>query len=264
MKKSLLILVLTIITAGIGFGQKTNSKAAVETNAKQQSKVSSKNKKSNDTSNFKLNTALEAELQKTLDVKNSKIGDEIVLKVTQNIKQDGEVVVPKGSKIIGRVTEVREKTKSNAMSKLGVVFDRIEGKNLNAPISATITSITNVASRTSAGNDLFSSDTSANSSSTATVSKKGSSGGGLLGGVTNTVGGVVNTTTNTVGDVTNTAGQTVGGATRTVGNTVSGIRISQSANASASGSTTLSAENKNLKVEKGATFRLFVNESVEN
>ena len=261
MKKSLVILVLTIITAAVGFGQKTNPTAAVETNAKQQSKVSSKNKKSNDTSNFKLNTALEAELQKTLDVKNSKIGDEIVLKVTQNIKQDGEVVVPKGAKIIGRVTEVKEKTKSSAMSKLGVVFERIEGKNLNAPISATITSITNVASSASAGNDLFSSDTSANSSSTATVSK---SSGGLLGGVTNTVGGVVNTTTNTVGDVTNTAGQTVGGATRTVGNTVGGIKISQAANASASGSTTLSAENKNLKVEKGATFKLFVNESVEN
>ena len=262
MKKLLLILVLTIITAAVGFGQKTNS--ANETNAKQQNKVSSKNKKSNDTSILKTNTALEAQLQQTLDVKNSKIGDEVVLKVTQSIKQNGEVVVPKGAKIIGRVTEVQEKTKSNAMSKLGVVFDRIEGKNLNAPISATITSITNVASSASAGNDLFSSDTSANSSSTATVSKSGSSGGGLLGGVTNTVGGVVNTTTNTVGDVTNTAGNTVGGATRTVGKTVSGIRISQSANASASGSTTLSAENKNLKVEKGATFRLFVNESVEN
>ena len=256
MKKSLVILVLTIITAAVGFGQKTNPTAAVETNVKQQSKVSSKNRKSNDTSNLMLNTALEAELQKTLDVKNSKIGDEIVLKVTQNIKQNGEVVVPKGAKIIGRVTDVKEKTKSSAMSKLGVVFERIEGKNLNAPISATITSITNVASSASAGNDLFSSDTSANSSSTATVSK---SGGGLRG-----VGGVVSTTTNTVGDVTNTAGNTVGGATRTVGNTVGGIKISQAANASASGSTTLSAENKNLKVEKGATFKLFVNESVEN
>ena len=264
MKKLLLALVLTIITASVGFAQGSSSKSAAEINVKQQSKVSSKNRKSNDSSNFELNTALEAELQNTLDVKNSKIGDEIVLKVTQNIKQDGEIVVPKGAKIIGRVTDVKEKTKTHAMSKLVVVFDRIEGKNLNAPISAAITSITNIASRTSADNDLFSSDTSANSSSTTTASRSGSSGGGLLGGVTNTVGGVVNTTTNTVGDVQNTAGRTVGGTTQTIGNTVNGIRISQSANASVSGSTTLSADNKNLKVEKGATFHLLINDSFEN
>lgn len=213
---------------------------------------------------LKTNTALEAELQKTLDVKNARFGDEVVLKVTKTIKQDGEVIVPKGAKILGRVTEVQEKTKSNAMSKLGVVFDRIEGKNLNSPINATITSITNVASSASLNGDLFSTDSSANSSSTGSVSSSSGSGGGLLGGVTNTVGGIVNTTTNTVGSVTNTAGQTLGGATGTLRNTVNGINISQSASGSANGSTTLSAQNKNLKVEKGATFRLFVSESVEN
>ena len=264
MQKLLSLLVLTLITAAIGFGQKTDPNDVDKTNTREQRKVSSKNKKSNNDSMLKANTALEAELQKTLDVKNAGIGDEVVLRVTQTIKQDGEVIVPKGAKILGRVTEVQEKTKNNAMSKLGVVFDRIEGKNLNSPINATITSITNVASGASVNNDLFSSDTSANSKSNSSVSSSSSSGGGLLGGVTNTVGGVVNTTTNTVGSVTNTAGQTLGGATGTVGNTVRGINISQSASGSANGSTMLSAQNKNLKVEKGATFRLLISESVEN
>lgn len=256
MRKLLSILVLTFITAAFGFAQKQDPNSPDETNTRDKRKVSSKNKKSNEGSMLRANTALEAELQKTLDVKNARIGDEVVLKVTQNIKQSGEVIVPKGAKILGRVTEVQERSKQNAMSKLGVVFDRIEGKNLNSPINATITSITNVASSASLNNDLFASDTSANSSSAGTVSNSGS-GGGLLGGVTNTVGGVVNTTTNTVG-------QTLGGTTRTLGNTVRGINISQSASGSANGSTTLSAQNKNLKVEKGATFRLFVSESVEN
>lgn len=259
MQKLLILLLLTLLTATVGFGQKKDPNEMDEPR-----KVSSKNKKSKNDSALRTNTALEAELQKTLDVKNSRVGDEVVLKVTKSIEQNGEVVVPKGSKLIGRVTEVQEKTKANAMSQLGVVFDRLEGKNLNSPISATITSITNVASRASVNDDLFSTDASANSSSTATASKRSSSGGGLLGGVTNTVGGVVNTTASTVGGVTNTAGQTVGGVTNTVGNTVGGIRISQSANASADGSTMLSAQNKNLKIEKGATFRLFVSQSVEN
>ncbi len=260
MQKLLFLLVLTFLTAAVGFGQKKDPNEIDEPR-----KVSSKEKKSKNDSVLGTNTALEAELQKTLDVKNSRVGDEVVLKVTKSIKQNGEVVVPKGTKLLGRVTEVKQKTKDNAMSKLGVVFDRIEGKNLNSPISATITSITNVASSASVNDDLFSTGASANSSSSGTVSRNGSSGGGgLLGGVTNTVGGVVNTTTNTVGGVTNTAGQTLGGVTNTVGNTVSGVRISQSATASANGSTMLSAENKNLKIEKGATFRLFVTQSVEN
>ncbi|CAN5617965.1 hypothetical protein BH20ACI4_BH20ACI4_23760 [soil metagenome] len=264
MQKLLSLLALTFLTAAVGFGQKTDPNAVDETNTREQRKVSSKNKKSDDNSILKTNTALEAELQKTLDVKNARIGDEVVLKVTKTIKQDGEVIVPKGAKILGRVTEVQERTNNNAMSKLGVVFERIEGKNLNSPINATISSITNVASSASLNNDLLSSDSSANSSSTGSVSSSGSSGGGVLGGVTNTVGGVVNTTTNTVGSATNTAGQTLGGATGTVGNTVRGLNISQSASGSANGSTTLSTQNKNLKVEKGATFKLFVSESVEN
>ena len=242
MKKLLFLSSLIVILTSFAFGQKDSS------------------------SSLSAGASLEAQLQQTLDVKNAKVGDKVVLAVTKAVKQNGETIVPKGAKLIGRVTEVQEKTKSNAASKLGVVFDRIEGKNLNSPISATITSITSVASRASVNNDVFESDTSASSNTSATVSRRnqsGNNGGGLLGGVGNTVGGAVNTTTDTVGGVTNTVGNTVGSTTKTVGKTVSGISISQSAEASASGSTTLSTQNKNLKVEKGATFRLFVSEAVE-
>ena len=241
MRKLLFLLSLTVVLSISAFGQK-NKNASISAG-----------------------TSLEAQLQKTLDVKNAKVGDEIVLKITQNIKQNGEVVVPKGTKIIGKVTEVQGKTNANTMSKIGVLFNRLEGKDLNSPISATITSITNVASSASVNNDLFESDSSVNTNTSGTVSRRNSDngGGGLLGGVGNTVGSVANTTTNTVGGVTNTVGNTVGSTTRTVGNTVNRINISQSADVSASGSTTLSAQTKDLKVEKGATFRLAVSEAVE-
>lgn len=198
---------------------------------------------------LKTGTSFEAQLQKTLDVKDAEVGDSVILKVTKEVRQEGEVVVPKGAKLIGRVTEVQEKTKNSAISKLSVAFDRIEGKNLNAPINATIVSVTQTTVNAAA--DVFSSDISSNSSSSGSASS-----GGLLGGVGSAAGSVVNTATNTVGNAANNTGQTLGGATQTVGRAINGIQISQSADASINGSTTLSSQNKNLRLEKGATFRL--------
>src|SRR5687767_4108305 len=75
-------------------------------------------------------TSMSAQLQKTLDVGNAKVGDQVTLKVTKSITQSGEVIVPKGSTLVGRITEVQKRTKENAMSRIGMMFERIEGKNL--------------------------------------------------------------------------------------------------------------------------------------
>lgn len=144
-----------------------------------------------------------------------------------------------------------------------MVFDRIEGKNLSAPISASIVSITNAQAAASVG-DTLDTGLSGSTSSSGSVSRGGTgSGGGLLGGVagtaTNTVGGVTNTAMQTAGGVTNTAGQTVGNTTGTLGRTLGGLQISQSASGSAQSSTTLSSPNKNIKLEKGVMFQLQFN-----
>lgn len=267
MKKFILGLNLILIFSVLCFAQKnkTDEKETVEPNQSQKVKKDKKKQTSNNQTSLQSGTNIQAQLQKTLDVKKAEVGDEVVLTVQKSIKQDGQVVVPKGSKLIGRVTEVQQKTKDNAASRLGVVFDRLEGKNLSSPISATIISITQTNANTTVG-DLSGADVSGNSNNSGSVSR--SSGGGLLGGVGSTVGGVVNTTTNTagntVGGVTNTVGNTVGGTTQSLSRTVNGIQISQSSNTTASGGTMLSAQNKNLKIEKGATFSLQVNENVQN
>lgn len=197
--------------------------------------------------------SIDAELQKTVDVNKAKVGDEISLKVTKSIKQSGEVVIPKGSTLMGRVTEVQRKTKQNSQSRLGMIFDRIEGKSLSAPFSASVVSITKAVAHVGTGDSAMS-DVSGSSQTSGSTSS-GSSGGGLLGGVGSTVGGLVNTTTQTAGTVTQTAG--------TVGRTIDGIHISNSANASASTSTTLSSSNKNVRVEKGAIFNLKVSNQAD-
>lgn len=209
-------------------------------------------------------TRIDGQLQSTVDVKKSRVGDEVVLKTTKSVKQNGQTMVPKGSRLIGRITDVQQKSKSNGASRLGMIFDRIEGRNLAAPISASIVSITNASASSRLGDsadaDIFgSSSTSARASG---GSSSSGGGGGLLGGVTNTVGGVLNTTTQTVGGITNTAGQTAGNTAGSLGQTINGIQISSSVNGSVQSGTTLSAANRNIRLEKGVMIGLQLNNSV--
>lgn len=208
---------------------------------------------------------VQATLQSTIDAKNAKVGDKVVLKTTKAVKQNGETVIAKGSSLIGRITEVSRRSKDNATSKVGMVIDRVEGKNLTAPINASIVSITDLRSTANVGDTLM---TDTSGSSRTTTTSGGSSGGGLLGGVGSTVGStvgtVVNTSAQTVGGVTNTAGQTLGTATGTLGRTINGLQISNSASGSANGSTTLSSGDRNVRLEKGVTFNLSIDSQLNN
>lgn len=67
---------------------------------------------------------LNATLLTTLDAKHCKPGERVVAKTTQNVKQNGRVVVKKGTRLVGHVTEASARSKNHAESTLGVVFDR--------------------------------------------------------------------------------------------------------------------------------------------
>lgn len=248
MNKVYLGLIAILVCASVGLSQgKKGEKAAPLTEKPRAEKPVS----------LMTGTSINAELQKTIDVNRAKVGDQVTLKTTQAIKQDGEVIVPKGATLIGHVTEVQRRTKENARSRIGMVFDRIQGKELALPVNATIVSITNAAAHGAVGDSLMT-DVSGSSQSTASTSRSSSSGGGLLGGVGSTVGGLVDTTTQTVGSVANTAVNTTAQTGQTLGRTVNGIQISTSASGSANSSTTLSSPNRDFRVEKGATFNLRV------
>ena len=236
---------------------------------------SGKGKSNNDASVLSLGTNLEAELQSMIDVRRNKVGDPVILKTTKAIKQNGEVIVPKGTSLIGRITDIKRKTKNDAGSRIGMVFDRIQGKNLDLPVNASIVSIVTAQAGAAAG-DLFAGDISGSSSSGGSASAgRSSSGGGLLGGVGSSVGGLVGTTTSTVGNVTGTAVNTVGQTTGSVvnsagstggslGSTVKGLQISQSASGSANSSSTISAQGKDVRIEKGTSFRMRLDGSVQD
>jgi hypothetical protein len=207
--------------------------------------------------NLQSGTRVAAELQNTLDVRNARVGDKVVLKTTEAIKANGRTIVNKGARLIGQVTEVSQKARSNGESSIGLVFNQLESGSLEAPINATITSVTRATTRARAGDDGLAAEGRARTSGSARSSSRSTSGnGGLLGGVGGTVGGVLNTTTQTAGDVVGGTTGAVGGTVNDVTHSVSGIRISQSTDASVEGGQALSLTGDNLRLEKGTAFNL--------
>jgi hypothetical protein len=79
------------------------------------------------------------QLEKTIDAKKVKTGDEVDAKVTQDMKStSGQVLVPKDTKIVGHVTEAQPRSKDQKESQLGITFDRAvmkEGGDMVLPTS---------------------------------------------------------------------------------------------------------------------------------
>jgi hypothetical protein len=77
-------------------------------------------------------------LTKTIDAKKVKQGDQVVAKVTMDMKTNtGEVLVPKDTKVMGHITEAQARNKDQKESQLGIAFDRAVLKNeeVNLPMS---------------------------------------------------------------------------------------------------------------------------------
>jgi type IV secretory pathway VirB10-like protein len=62
-------------------------------------------------------------LEKGVDARQSKVGDEVTAKMTENVKAGGQIAVPRGSKIVGHVTEAKSRTKEEPESAVGIAFD---------------------------------------------------------------------------------------------------------------------------------------------
>ena len=261
MKRMILALSLSVAFAAPVLAQKAESRASVEA----QSQTSAAITQGAKSINLESGTRLAGDLQSAIDVRKAKVGDQVVLKTTQAIKSGGQTVVSKGSRLVGRITEVSKQTGSNGESRVGILFDRLEQGSLAMPIAATITSVTSAAANASLNNDGFGSNAGASgSASSSTSTRSSNNNGGLLGGA----GSIVSSTTSTVGSVvggtTSAVGSTVDSATGTLGSagkSLGGIQISQSSNASVEGSSVLSLQSGNLRLEKGTHFNLVLTQS---
>ena len=268
MKKIILALSLSVACSLVANAQQAGSSASGEAS----NQTSAAANQAGKSINLESGTHLAGTLQNTVDVRHAKVGDQVMLKTTQAIKSGGRTVVGKGSRLVGHVTEVAQKSKGNGESRVGILFDRLEQGSLQMPIATTITSITSGTASTHASNeDLFGTDTMAGGSARSTSSGRSSSSGnsgGLLGGAdgvvnstTSTVGNVVGSTTSAVGSTVDSTTGAVGSTATGVGRSLGGIQVSQSSSTSVEGSSVLSLQGGNLRLEKGTNFNLVLTQS---
>ena len=151
-------------------------------------------------------TAFNAALSSPIDSKKCKPGDAVNARTTEAVKSEGRTVIPKGSKVVGHVTQASARAKGESESALGIVFDKAILKNSQEiPLSVGIQAIAAAQNNASAaGSDM---DMMGSMGASAA-----GSGRGALGGVTSAAGGAAGAVTNTAANVGGAAGGAVNSA----------------------------------------------------
>ena len=159
---------------------------------------------------------MNATLDRSVDARRAKPGDEVTAKMNEDFTTQGGATIPRGSRLVGRVTEARPHSRAEgsaegaAASQLGIVFDKAElPDGREVPMQATIGAL--AAARSQAHGELGSASHGAGGFGPSHASGGGFAGGGLGGGA---IGGLGGAGGGVVGSATGTAGATAGGATR--------------------------------------------------
>jgi hypothetical protein len=211
---------------GAQAGAQSSSQASVEagktqaqasSNASASSSASAQNGQAN--GSLAGGTAFNAALSSPIDSKKCKPGDPVSAHSTEAVKSEGKTVIPKGSKLVGHVTQASARANGESESSLGIVFDKAILKNgQEIPLSAGIQAIAAAQSSASAaGSDM---DTMGGMSAS-TAGSGMAAGRGALGGVTSTAGGAAGAVTNTAANVGGVAAGTANAAT-SAGGSVAG------------------------------------------
>jgi hypothetical protein len=85
---------------------------------------------------------IHAVLEKIVHPKKVKVGDEVVARMTDSTKLKDGTELPKGTNIVGKVTEVKMKADKEGPSKLGLLFDKArlkDGKEI--PVTMALVSV---------------------------------------------------------------------------------------------------------------------------
>jgi hypothetical protein len=190
-------------------GEASKTPAQASGNASASGSASVQNSQAN--GSLASGAAFNAALSSPIDSKKCKPGDTVTARSTEAAKSEGKTVIPKGSKLVGHVTQASARANGQSESSLGMVFDRAILKNgQEIPLSAGIQAIAAAQSSVSAaGSDM---DTTGGMG--ASTAGSGMAGGrGALGGVTSTAGGAAGTVTNTAANVGGVAAGTANAAT---------------------------------------------------
>jgi hypothetical protein len=275
----------TSVDAGMQAGRKHRSgNADANASSDTSASVNGNSASTSSAGSLAAGTTIPATLSKPVDARKAKSGDQVMAKTTQDVRSDSGVVIPRGSRLVGHVTDAKAKAKGDSESALGIAFDRAILRNgqevpLNASIKALAASANNASA--SMGDDTLSgasnSSLGGDMSATAPAAR---SGGGLLGGAGNTVGsaasaagstagGAVSGVGNTAANVGANAGGVVSGTTRGASGQLTsqsqgviglnGLSLSSAGSNSTSGSV-ITSTGKDVKLDSGTQMLLQVNQ----
>jgi len=208
-------------------------------------------------------TNVDATLRNSIDSKHAKAGDSVTAVTRSNSTLANGTRLPKGTQLMGHVTDVTQYSKDAGQGAVSMVFDQARMKNgATMPIHAVLRGITPPAADMSGSGDadmMTPVGYAGGAGSGGGSVRPAGGGGGLLGGaggatsgLTRTAGNTLGTATNTVGNVAGSTARTTGSAFGAVGSTVNGVALSPSASGSASG--TLSSSGRDMHLQSGATL----------
>jgi hypothetical protein len=172
---------------------------------------------------------MRAVLSKPVDARQARPGDEVTAKLAQGFKGEAGTPLPRGSKLVGHVTEAQAQAKRSGAgsadndSRLGIVFDKAVLPNgREVPLTATIQAIAQRETATESGapgvDAWHDSGTFASSSA--------ARGGGALGGVAGVAGTTLEGAAGAGGGLGRTASSAGGSVTRASPGSVGGVGTS--------------------------------------
>ena len=159
------------------------------------------------------NSTMNATLVHPVDAKKNKPGDPVTARTTRSSKSPDGTTLPKGTELVGHVTQAQARSKDQSESDLGIVFDKAVLKNgQEVPMNATIQAM--AAAQSTASMAAGADDLGLSGGSMAGGGGAGAARGGLVGG-----GGALGA----VGGATSGVGRTAGAVTAPVGNVGSSV-----------------------------------------
>jgi hypothetical protein len=178
------------------------------------------------------NSTMNATLVHPVDAKKNKPGDPVTARTTQSSQSPDGTALPKGTELVGHVTQAQARSKSQSESALGIVFDKAILKNgQEVPMNATIQAMAAAQNTVSmaGGPDDFGVNDGSVAGGAAGATRGGAIGGGaarggLAGGdgALGVVGGATSGVGEKVGNVGSTVGSTAGSTASVAGGTSRG------------------------------------------
>jgi hypothetical protein len=209
-------------------------------------------------------SVLPVSLTKTIDAKKAKTGDEVVAKVTQDMKSNsGDVILAKDTKVMGHVTEAQPRSKDQKESQLGIMFDHAVAKNgteMTMPMSiqAIVGQQNNNGSQNGQNSPTNGSSPAAQPTSSASSNSAGRPG--MAGSSPSYPSASAPTGSSTPSDTQTSAGARPPITSQTEGVIgISDLKLTPSAANSSQGSL-MSSDKNNVKIESGTMMLLRVNQ----